>query len=327
MLPHHDHVRVHPLAQLPQLIHQYLVPAVRAVAHYHVLRKIGHVVIRLLAVFRGVLLSYLLFYDHRQHICQRHDAPAVHHPVEHVYHVLRLHAPHDAPVPVLRRHHRLFLIAAAHVLHYLFVYRRERGGAAAVAHIVRVVIQRERRADELRIRRAVHLQPRPAVARRLVDALGALEIRRPVPLFAGLLLYKGDGVLYVLRGVFLYVLFLVAHRRNELEGRDAVLPLKPLCDYAVAHQRAVAGRVHLHRAFAQHGEVVVDGDTRLGLRHGAHVARNAELLRHIEVVRGGILVQKVCREHRGHLAQDGVERREAHHERRHGVFVRQHALF
>ena len=246
----------------------------------------------------------------------------MHHPVEHVDDILRLHAPDYAAVAVLGCHHRLALVAALHVLHYLPVYRREQRRAAAVAHVVCVIIQREGRADELRVGRAVDLEPGQAVARRLVDALGALKIRLPVPLRAGLLLDKRDGLPDILRGVLL----LVPHRRDELEGRDAVLALKALGDDAVAHQRAVAGGIDLHGASAEHGEVVLDGDAGFGLRHGTYVARDAELLRDVEIMRGRILVQEVCGEHRRHLAQNRVQRREAHHERRHGVLVGQDAI-
>jgi len=214
----------------------------------------------------------------------------VYHPVEHIDDILRLDAPDDAAVTVLWRHHRLSLVALADEFHYLLVYRRELRGAAAVAHVVCVVIQREHRADELRVRRTVDLEPLPAVTRRLVHALGALEVGLPVPLHAHLLLDESDGVFHILRGVLLHVLFPVAHRRNELEGRDAVLPLKALGDDAVAHEGAVAGGVDLNGAFAEDGEVIVDGDTGLRLRHGAHVAGDAELLGDVKIVGSGILI-------------------------------------
>ena len=145
-------------------------------------------------------------------------------------------------------------------------------------------------------------------------------------MLACVLLDEGDGVFDVLRGVGLHVVLLMAHGRDELERRDAVFALEPLGDEAVAHERAVARRVALHGADAEHGEVVVDGDAGLGLRHGAHIARNAELLRHVEIVRGGVLRQEVCHEHGRYLTQDGLHIREAHHERSHLVFVRQDAF-
>ena len=144
-------------------------------------------------------------------------------------------------------------------------------------------------------------------------------------MLARVLLDEGDGVFDVLRGVGLHVVLLVAHGRDELERRDAVLALESLGDEAVAHERAVARRVALHGADAEHGEVIVDGAAGLGLRHGADVARDAELLRHVEVVRGGVLREQVCHEHRRHLTQDGLHVREAHHECGHLVFIRQHA--
>ena len=249
----------------------------------------------------------------------------MYHPVEHIDDILRLDAPDDAAVAVLGCHHRLSLVALADEFHYLLVYRREFCGAAAVAHVVCVVIQREHRSDELRVRRAVDLEPLPAVARRLVDALGALEVSLPVPLHAHLLLDESDGVLHVLRGVLLHVLLPVAHRRDELEGRYAVLPLKALGDDAVAHKCAVAGGVYLHGAFAEDEEIIVDGDAGLRLRHGAHVAGDAELLCDVEIVGSGILIQEVCREHCGYFAQNCLQSGEAHHERGHGVLVAQDA--
>ena len=119
----------------------------------------------------------------------------------------------------------------------------------------------------------------------------------------------------------------MAHGRNKLEGRYAVLSLKALGNKAVSHKRAVAGSIHLHGALAEHGEVVVYRNSKLRLRHRAHVAGDAELLCDIEIMQARVLIKKVCREHRGYLAQDAVERREAHHYCRHCVFVPKDALF
>ena len=94
-----------------------------------------------------------------------------------------------------------------------------------------------------------------------------------------MLLDEGDGVAHFLGGVLLHVVLAVAQRGGELEHGDAVLELEALGDDAVAEERAVAGGVALHCAGAEHGGVVVDGDAYLGLRHRAHVARKAELLR------------------------------------------------
>ena len=228
------------------------------------------------------------------------------HPVEHIDAVLRLHAPDDGAVAILRRHHAVRLVAALGVAHDLAVDGRELGRAAAVAHVVRVVIQRERRADKLRVGRAVHLEPRQTVARGIVDALGALEVVRPVPLLPRVLLDEGDDVADILRGVILHIVLLMAHGRDKLERRDAVFALEALGDDAVAHERAVAGSVDLHGALAEHGEVIVDRNAKLRLRHGAHVAGDAELLGNIKIVHARMLIEQVCREHRRHLAQDAV---------------------
>ena len=227
---------------------------------------------------------------------------------------------------VLGCHHGLVLIALLHELHYLLIDLDKGGIASAVAHVVSVVIQREHRADKLRIRRAVDLKPADAVARRIVYALGTLEICLPVPLLAGFLFYKLYGSLDIVCGVALNILLSVAHGRYELEGRYAVLALKALCDKAVAHERAVAGRVYLNGALAEHGEVIVDGNAELRLRHRTHVAGNAELLGNVEIVKTRVLIEEVCREHRRYLAQDAVERREAHHDGCHGVFVPEDAF-
>ena len=151
MLPHNDHIGVQRLAKLPQIVDEHLVAAVRAVAHDHVLIEPRHVIKRLLAVFGRVGVGDHARVDQREHIRQRHDAPAVDHPVEHIDAVLRLHAPDDGAVAILRRHHAVRLVAALGVAHDLAVDGRELGRAAAVAHVVRVVIQRERRADKLRV--------------------------------------------------------------------------------------------------------------------------------------------------------------------------------
>ena len=276
------------------------------VTHDHVHRQPRHIVVRLLAVFRRVLFRYLLAYDHRQHIRQRHYAPALDHPIQHIDDILRLNAPDNASVAIFGGHHGLVFIALLHELHYLFIYIDKGLIPAAVAHIVCVVIQREHGADKLRIRRAVDLKPAHAVARSVVYALCAFKICVPVPLLAGLLLDKFYGCLYVVCSVALNILLRMTHGRNELEGRYAVLTLKALCDKAVSHERAVAGSVDLHGALAEHGEVIVDRNAKLRLRHGAHVARDAELLGNIKIVHARMLIEQVCREHRRHLAQDAV---------------------
>ena len=117
----------------------------------------------------------------------------------------------------------------------------------------------------------------------------------------------------------------MAHRRDELEGRDAVLPLKALGDDAVAHEGAVAGGVDLNGAFAEDGEIIVDGDAGLRFRHGAHVAGDAELLGNVKIVGSGILIQEVCGEHCGYFTQNCLQSGEAHHESGHGVLIAQNA--
>ena len=236
MLPHHDHVGVHLLAVLPQLIDEHLIAAVGVVAHDHIHSQPRHVVVGLLSVFRSILFRYLLAYDHGKHIGQRHHAPAVDHPVEHIDYVLRLHAPNYASVAVFGRHHCLVFIAMRDVLHYLLVDLGKDRESSAVAHVVGIIIQREGRADKLRVRSAVNLEPRHTVSGGLVHALCALKVMRPVPLFAGLLLDKCYRFLYIIRCILLNVFLRVPHGRDELEGRYAILPLKALRDKAVAHQ-------------------------------------------------------------------------------------------
>ena len=180
--------------------------------------------------------------------------------------------------------------------------------------------------DRPRERRAVHLQPGEAVARGVIDALGAFKIVRPVPVLARVLLDEGDGVFDVLCGVGLHVVLLMAHGRDELERRDAVFALEPLGDEAVAHERAVARRVALHSADAEHGEVVVDGDAGLGLRHRADVARKAIFLRNINVMNCRTLIEKHRNIGRRNLSAEGDHRREAHHDRLHLVLVNEHDL-
>ena len=208
VLPHHYHVGVHSLAQLPKLVAEYLVAAVGAVAHYHVLVEVRHVVIRLLSVFGCILLGDLLVDDHGQHIGQRHDAPAVDHPVEHINDILRLYAPDYTSVAVLRRHHGLSLVALMNELHYLLVYGRERCRSTAVAHVIGVVVKREHGADKLRVVGAVYLQPLPTVTGGLIDTLCTLKVCLPIPLDAHVFLNKGNGVFLLYLLLFRIVLFL-----------------------------------------------------------------------------------------------------------------------
>ena len=139
---------------------------------------------------------------------------------------------------------------------------------------------------------------------------------------------KGDGVSDLLRGVLQHVRLLVAQGSGELEGGDAVLAVKAFGNNAVAHEGAVAGGVVLHRAAAEHAEVVLNGDAGLGLGHGADVAGDAVLLGNVQIVHDVELVENVGREHCGHLAQDGVHlvAVKAHHEGDHGVLVGDDAL-
>ena len=140
MFPHHDHVGIHFFTVLPKLIHQNGVTAVGVVAHYHVFIQVCHIVVRLLTVFGGVLLRYLLFNYHGEHIRKRNNAPAVYHPVEHIYDILRLNTPDYAAVAVLGGHHGFILVALRNELHNLIVDFVKFGVASAVAHVVGAVI-------------------------------------------------------------------------------------------------------------------------------------------------------------------------------------------
>ena len=145
-------------------------------------------------------------------------------------------------------------------------------------------------------------------------ALGALEVRLPVPLLAGVLLDEGDGIFDLLRGVILHVVLAVAQGRCQLEHRNAVLKLEALGNDAVSEQGAVARRVALHGARAEHRRVVVDGHTGFRLRHRADIAREAVLLRDVDIMLGGVLVEQHGDIGRRRLTAQALERREAHHD-------------
>ena len=137
---------------------------------------------------------------------------------------------------VLGSHHGLVLVALADELHYLVVNRREVLGAAAVTHVVCVVIQREHGTEKLRVLGRVDLEPFPTVTGSLIDALYALKIGVPIPLYTHLLLDPGDALFHILGCVVENIGVFVAHGGCQLEGRDTVLPLKALCNDAVAHE-------------------------------------------------------------------------------------------
>ena len=224
--------------------------------------------------------------------------------------------------------HALGLVALGGQIQQLLVDLHELGIAAGVAHVVGVVIQGEGRAEELGVGGGVDLQLGDAALGGVVDALGGGKVAIPIPVLAGVLLHKFDGLLDLVGGVVQHVRLLVAQRGGKLEGRDAVLPLQALGDDAVAHEGAVAGGVVLHRAAAQHAEVVLNGDAGLGLGHGADVAGDAVELSHVQIVHDVELVEDVGGEHGGHFAEDGVHLLlvEAHHEGDHGVLVGDDAL-
>ena len=197
---------------------------------------------------------------------------------------------------------------------------------AADGHVVRLRVQRKVGAKDLRIVGLVHLQPLEAALGGVVHALGALEVRLPVPLLAGVLLDEGDGIFDLLRGVILHVVLAVAQGRCQLEHRNAVLKLEALGNDAVSEQGAVARRVALHGARAEHRRVVVDGHAGLRLRHRADIAREAVLLRDVDIMLGGVLVEQHGDIGRRRLTAQALERREAHHDGGHLVFIHEHNL-
>ena len=101
--------------------------------------------------------------------------------------------------------HALGLVALGGQIQQLLVDLHELGIAAGVAHVVGVVIQGEGSAEELRIGRRVDLHLGDAAAGGVVDALGGGKVHVPVPLLAGVLFDKGDGVSDLLRGVLQHV--------------------------------------------------------------------------------------------------------------------------
>ena len=141
-----------------------------------------------------------------------------------------------------------------------------------------------------------------------------------------MLFNEGNGVFDLLCSVILHIVLAVAQGRGELEHRDAVLELEALGDNAVAEQGAVARRVALHGAGAEHRSVVVDGHAGLRLRHRADVAREAVFLRNVDIVLCRVLVEQHGDIGRRRLTAQALERREAHHDGGHLVFVHEHDL-
>ena len=140
MFPHHDHIGVHLPAYLPQLVYKDFISAVGTVSHYHVLVEPGHVIICLAAIFRRILLGYHSCVYHGEHVRKRHYAPALQHPVQHVYAILRLHTPHHAAMAVFRGDHGLFPVTPLRQLCQLCVYLYKVLEAAAITHIVGIIV-------------------------------------------------------------------------------------------------------------------------------------------------------------------------------------------
>ena len=239
---------------------------------------------------------------------------------------MRLHAPDDGAVAVLVGGLLLLAVGTLGELGDLAVDLAECGHFAADGHVVRLRVKREVGAKDLRIVGLVHLQPLEAALGGVVHALGALEVRLPVPLLAGVLLDEGDGIFDLLCSVILHVVLAVAQGRCQLEHRNAVLKLEALGNDAVSEQGAVARRVALHGARAEHRRVVVDGHAGFRLRHRADIAREAVLLRDVDIMLGGVLVEQHGDIGRRRLTAQALERREAHHDGGHLVFVHEHDL-
>ena len=250
VLPENDHVRVEFFAELPQLIQQHLVAAVGPVAHDHVLRQPGHIVNSLLPVLGGVFFCQHLGGDHAQHVCQRHDAPAIQQPQQEIHVVVGLHAPDNGPVAVFFGHALLFGVGLFCKPGNRPVRLHKFRHLAADGHIVGLCVQSQIGAEDLGVVRLVHIQPFLTVLGGDIHPLGALEVILPVPLLPGVLFYEGNGVADFLGGVFLYVLLSVPQGGGQLEAGNAVLQLQTFGDDAVAHEGAVAGGVALDGAGA-----------------------------------------------------------------------------
>ena len=238
-----------------------------------------------------------------------------------------LHTPDDGPVAVF--------LGGAHLL-FVGFFRKggdlpvglfKLGNLAADSHVVCLGVKSEVGAEYLGIVGLVHLKPAEAAFGGHIDATGTFKVVLPVPLFAGVLFDEGNGVSYLLSGVFLYIVLTVAQGGCQLEAGHAVLQLKALCNNAVAKERAVTGGVALDGAGAQNRRIVVNGNAGFGCGHGAHVTGKAVVLSHVQIVQHSVLVLEYRHIGGNGLTAEALEGGEAHHYGGHLVFVHQYALF
>ena len=149
---------------------------------------------------------------------------------------MRLHAPYDSSVAVLRSCHLSLLVSFLSQLHDASVGSFEFRDLAANGHVVGLCIKREVAAEYLRIIRLVHVEPLIAALRGKVDSLCAFEVVIPVPLVACVLFDERYSSSDLLCSVVLYVFFLVAERSRQLEYRNAVFLLEFSRDDSVAEK-------------------------------------------------------------------------------------------
>ena len=169
----------------------------------------------------------------------------------------------------------------------------EIGIAAGIAHIVGVVIQAERRSEELRIWSGVDLHLSNSAAGGIVDTFGRGEIGIPVPLFACMLFNKSDCFSDLFGSIFEHVGLFMAERSCKLECGNTVFSLKALCDNAVAHERSVAGGIVLNSTASENAEIILYGNTGLSFGHRAHVSRYAVLLCYIKIMHNIELMENI----------------------------------
>ena len=226
-------------------------------------------------------------------------------------------------MPDLRGHQVPGLIPLVHELPDLLL-QIQIGLAGGVEHagIVQIPEEVEVVLGDLGIIRLVDLQDLQEDPGLVVEDPHVVEVGVPVPRLAGLLLDESDGPADLLGGVFLSQRVHHPFRGGDGEGGFLKSPVLQ----AVAHEGGVAGGIAVQHAAADIHDVVLDAHAQFRLRHGAHVAGDAELLGAVDVADGGFLGHRGQGEDAEDLGAHAVEVGESPHDLFHHVLLQHHHL-